>query len=371
MLAAPVVRRAGMAAFSPAYPRQVLIYSHLAVLAALLLWASGAARRAAVQRACLGVLGLCLLVELAAYRYPLSTRGNPSATPPFATWLLREQEKAPFRVMGMNEWLMPDMASTFGLDDVRLCDALVPKEYMAFVQRYFERDLLYGWLLFASPERGFKLPEGILNLLNVRYLITSPASIPDFVRRNRVAYTDPEMRGGALVENLHAWPRIYAVQNPDVVDSPEAALERLGQLDASLPFAVVAADFPLARWNELCRGCGRSALHQQVTAIHYGINDLSFQAEVSGPAVLVVSDSLTEGWRAFVDGVEQPIFRANYLFRGVLLNAGSHGVRYSYEPPGWRTSVRMFFGGLALLASCAAALLLRTRFKASGGPGPS
>ncbi|HEX4385968.1 MAG TPA: YfhO family protein, partial [Myxococcales bacterium] len=342
---------------SPAYWRQVAIYSHLAIFAAFLAWAMATARRPLLRNLCLVALGTGVFVELAVYRYPLSVRGNPTAVAPFATWLLQQQQKdAPFRVMGTSSWLMPNMASAFGLDDVRVCDALVPKEYMAFIQRYFERDLLYGWLLLAAPERGFRLPEGMLNLLNIRYLVTHPILIPDYVRRNRAVYSDAEMQGGALVENLHAWPRIFAVQNPDLVASSEAALERLGQLDASAPFAVVADDFPRLRWSELCKGCAGGSFHQQVSGIRYGTNTLSFQVEVSGPAVLVVSDSLAKGWRAWVDDAEQPIFRANYLFRGLVLEAGAHRIRYSYEPPGWRASLRLFFAGIALLAVGAGAL---------------
>src|SRR5205823_5127686 len=81
---------------------------------------------------------------------------------------------------------------------------------------------------------------------------------------------------------------------------------------ASQAFAVVANDLPAARWSSLCAsGCGSVPRRERISDISLGVNDLSFRAAVSTPAVLVVSDAMADGWRAFVDGVEQPIFRAN------------------------------------------------------------
>jgi uncharacterized membrane protein YfhO len=38
------------------------------------------------------------------------------------------------------------------------------------------------------------------------------------------------------------------------------------------------------------------------------------------------------GWRAYVDGVETPIYPTNYLFRGVVVPAGQHTVVFAYRP---------------------------------------
>jgi hypothetical protein len=263
--------------------------------------------------------------------------------------------------MGLGDWLNPNLSSAFGLEDVRMCDALVSPDYMAFIRRYFQRDLKYGWFLHASPRsEGFRVPGGMLNLLNVKYLVSFPDGIEDYIARNKVAYTDQEMRGGVVVENLGAWPRIFAVQRPHLESSPQAALERLGTLDASEPFAVVANDFPAARWSALCAtGCGAIPLRERISDISADVNDLSFRAAVAGPAVLVVSEAMADGWRAFVDGVEQPIFRANVLFRGLILEAGEHSVRFVFRPPGWAESLWLAAAGMCACAALAAAAMVR------------
>jgi len=48
--------------------------------------------------------------------------------------------------------------------------------------------------------------------------------------------------------------------------------------------------------------------------------------------MLVINDSWGSGWKAYVDDVEQPVLRANYAFRGVVLSEGEHRVVLRYRP---------------------------------------
>jgi hypothetical protein len=67
-------------------------------------------------------------------------------------------------------------------------------------------------------------------------------------------------------------------------------------------------------------------------------NHLGFQTDGGArPRLLVISDAWYPGWRAAIDGVEAPIHRANYMFRGVFVPAGEHTVRFDYWPTnfGW------------------------------------
>jgi len=46
----------------------------------------------------------------------------------------------------------------------------------------------------------------------------------------------------------------------------------------------------------------------------------------------VLTDAYYPGWRALVDGLETPIYRADLLFRAVYLPAGQHRVEFIYDP---------------------------------------
>ena len=81
------------------------------------------------------------------------------------------------------------------------------------------------------------------------------------------------------------------------------------------------------------------------------------------PRLLVVSEMYYPGWRAYVDGVETPMFRTNYLFRGVVVPSGYHVVRFAYLP----TSVLAGAAVSALALIVAGVLLYRSRPPAAGG----
>jgi uncharacterized membrane protein YfhO len=74
------------------------------------------------------------------------------------------------------------------------------------------------------------------------------------------------------------------------------------------------------------------------------------------PGVLVLSDTAYPGWQATVNGRAAEVYRANYAYRAVILDAGAHEVVYRYRP-------LSFFGGAAISAvagiAALAAIVLR------------
>ncbi len=66
------------------------------------------------------------------------------------------------------------------------------------------------------------------------------------------------------------------------------------------------------------------------------------------PALVVLNDTAYPGWHAIVDDREQPVVRANYLFRGVVVPAGHHTVRFVYQPSSFRIGAMLTLLSLAL-----------------------
>jgi hypothetical protein len=52
----------------------------------------------------------------------------------------------------------------------------------------------------------------------------------------------------------------------------------------------------------------------------------------SAGSILLLTDTFYPGWRAFVDGREARIIRANYCFRAVVLPAGARHVSFQFDP---------------------------------------
>jgi len=61
-------------------------------------------------------------------------------------------------------------------------------------------------------------------------------------------------------------------------------------------------------------------------------NRLLIHVKAAQNAFLVLSDTYFPGWKAYVDGKEEKIYRANYNFRAIALRAGTHKVAFVYDP---------------------------------------
>ncbi len=66
-------------------------------------------------------------------------------------------------------------------------------------------------------------------------------------------------------------------------------------------------------------------------------NGLDLAVETSQDGFLVLSEIYYKGWNAYVDGVQQHIYKTNYNLRGIVVNKGSHVVSFKFEPESVRT----------------------------------
>jgi uncharacterized membrane protein YfhO len=69
---------------------------------------------------------------------------------------------------------------------------------------------------------------------------------------------------------------------------------------------------------------------------------------LSLPGYLVLADTYYPGWRAFVDGHPAQVWRANYGFRAVAVDAGEHEIEFQYRPRSFVLGAAI--SGVALLA---------------------
>ncbi len=128
-------------------------------------------------------------------------------------------------------------------------------------------------------------------------------------------------------QNLAVYPRAYFADEVRLAADPAAVLRavradgfdgrRLALVEApSLPAHPAAGPHAPAQVQE-----------KQRAATH-----LTFATSTAETRLLVLSEMYFPGWQAFVDGVETPIYRTNYVFRGVLLPPGQHELTFRYRP---------------------------------------
>ncbi|MDR2463617.1 MAG: YfhO family protein, partial [Verrucomicrobiales bacterium] len=152
-----------------------------------------------------------------------------------------------------------------------------------------------------------------------------------------------ERRELSLTERAAAIPRFHLYTAWQLVADDDAALKYLATADNELLHHAPAVEETALFNGRLTRlslptSPAGTNTPGALTLTREGNSRLEFT--VSGgevPRLLTVSDAWYPGWRAFVDGEEVPIYRANYMFRGIVVPAGGHTVRFDYWPVnfGW------------------------------------
>ena len=107
----------------------------------------------------------------------------------------------PYRIVGFGGALFPNTQSMFGLEDVRVKDALASARYVDVLQRNVKNfdttQYYWKWMDTETP---------LLDRLNVRWVITEPRAKLTDTSRYKLIY---EGFDGSVYENLRAMPRFF------------------------------------------------------------------------------------------------------------------------------------------------------------------
>jgi hypothetical protein len=200
----------------------------------------------------------------------------------------------------------------------------------------------YGSLLLNDFESfkdkayrlSFHCAKPLLSLANVRYLITKWKIDGPGVRK---VYDKGIVR---VYENLDFLPRVLLVPKAIVIKDKERILRVLGTSGFD-PKEKVILEEDINLKGEDGDRMGRCRI------VEYGTNKIIIKASSSQPAFLFLSDTYYPGWKAYINGVEAKIYRANYVFRAIQIPAGDHKVEFVYRPSSFRVGV---IGSLATIA---------------------
>lgn len=161
------------------------------------------------------------------------------------------------------------------------------------------------------------------DLLNAKYVIGRKNIALDREKFRLAFDGDPAVN---LYENTRVLPRAFIVHEAQSVPDKSSALAAI-RADDFEPTRVVVLENPSA--------AGESTVNSEqstVKIVGYGANEIVLEVNASSAGWLVLSEVFYPGWKAWVDNQETPVLRANYLFRAIELPAGTHRVRFKYEP---------------------------------------
>ncbi len=233
-------------------------------------------------------------------------------------------------LLGLRETLIPNLGVLENIYSASNDDPLQVGRYLDLMEAIGE----------APPPLALRL----LGLMNVRYILNDRAVAdlaPVFVDGDRVH----------IYRHDRALPRAYVVSQARIVpDSRELLSELMGS----------AFDPGREVLLEKVPGTSESARHlleetgqpvAEVRSLHYSPNRVKIEVSLEQDGYLVLSDTFYPGWRAYVDGREVEILRANYAFKAVPLQAGSHAVLFEYRPLSFQVGLLVSLAAWGIIAA--------------------
>ncbi len=157
---------------------------------------------------------------------------------------------------------------------------------------------------------------------------------------------------GIIYRNENVLPRAYIVGHTEVVPDADAVKRILSAEFDSHHSVVLPQALPAGVTV-------RADPQGNVRWLSDAVNEQSMLVSSDRPSLLVVLDNFYDAWHVTVDGKEQPLLRANYLYRAVAIGEGSHSVRFYYSSRTLNISVIVSAVILLLLIAVAASGLLR------------
>lgn len=180
----------------------------------------------------------------------------------------------------------------------------------------------------------------VLNMLNTKY----------FINREQKMNVNAEALGNA-----------WLVDEVRFADNANDEIDALSDFDPAKT-AILHKEFQSAVDTDIS-SLGSIQLEQ------YRPDRLVYRANVPGKKALAVFSEIwygpDKGWKAYVDGKEVDLYRANYLLRALNIPNGSHEIIMEFKPGSYRLGsiISMICSGLILLG-LVAFILVKLRNKA-------
>jgi len=163
----------------------------------------------------------------------------------------------------------------------------------------------------AQAHRDTRPNLTLLGLLNARFLAAEfPMDDEDLTLLEVMGRTH-------VYGNERALPRAFVVGQVKVVSDEGEVLSELALFDPQ-KWAILEEE---PGWT-----LDDPSLFQEAEVTFYSPNQIVVQADLSTPGLLVLSELWYPGWRAYDNGQDVKIHRADYLLRSVYLEAGPHTV---------------------------------------------
>ena len=179
----------------------------------------------------------------------------------------------------------------------------------------------------------------VLSMLNTKYVVIDPGSLP-------LTY-DRRLGNGWLVSRVRTAP------------TADAEMAALGEIDPAVEAVIFDPEAPEGTVTEYA-----GADSGRVELVHYSPNRLRYDVSAPAKGLAVFSEIwYPAGWKAFVDGNEVQVLRADYALRALMIEEGDHEVEFVFDPASFTVGRNISLASsIAILVLLAGAVLYSVLF---------
>ncbi|MFA6909599.1 MAG: hypothetical protein WCQ59_00570 [Candidatus Cloacimonadaceae bacterium] len=194
------------------------------------------------------------------------------------------------------------------------------------------------YLKGVYQEQPVELSTPVLDMLSTKYIIV-PDSLPNAYLLQNI---QPVFNNGrvSIYRNLKALPRAWFAQDTILAESAEDRLRILR--DESFDPASTAIV------EEVIEGISAPE-SAKVSQIKAELHELAYEYSSDTDALLVLSEVYYPGgWKAYVDGIEIPIYPANHILRALKVPAGTHKLQLVMAPSSYSIGTKLSLAGILI-----------------------
>ena len=188
----------------------------------------------------------------------------------------------------------------------------------------------------------YKFPNCMptMNMLNTKYIISGNIA-------------------NDTIPNKDALGNVWFVKSIQVEKGPAEVMKRLDSFNPK-DTAIIEQKDKIGSLNNL-----EYDENASIALVNNKNDEINYTSSSTKKQLAVFSEIYYNlGWKAYIDNVETPIVKTNYVLRGLVVPAGNHAIRFEFKPITIKNSIiASTFASILLWLSIAAMLVIAFRNK--------
>jgi len=231
-----------------------------------------------------------------------------------------EKQPKPFRITSTDDRIMPPNVNSFyGIESISGYDPLYDSRYEKFIaaMERGEANITppYGFNRIISPKN---ITSPLFKLLGVRFIL----SLSDI---NDVRFKKIMQEGQTRVyEDTEFLPRVYLLEQVEFIPDELKIIQTFYSPSFSPGISGIVEE-------QISVAGDPVESNEKADIVVYSDNQIDISVWVNKKRVLFIGNIFHKNWKATIDKDKLPIFRANYIFMGVVVPEGAHSVQLRYE----------------------------------------